>query len=148
MMYAAFLDELQKIAEDVSAREAVGALKRLKQLERDKPTGGQLARGALTGALVGPAASAANKLVSGGLGEAASKAMKGPKHPVGKALSLGAAAARGLAAPAASGAVFGAGLPMVRRQLDQGAEKAKLREYLGVAKGGKTRREAKKVLGV
>ncbi len=149
MMLAAMSDELLKIAEEeITAQEAVQAMKRLRKLEREKPTGGQLARGALTGALVGPAAATASKLVGGGMGEAARKAMSKSKHPVGKALALGSAAVRGLAAPAASGAVFGAGLPIVRGELERGSEKAKLREYLGVARGGKVRRKAKRVLGV
>jgi hypothetical protein len=134
----------------VTYTEAARALKRLDKLERNKLTREELQRGALTGAMVGPAALAAGTLVGGGAEGAISGALKKPS--VGKGLkSLGLSALKGkrkLLGAAASGAVFGAGLPTVRRKLEEASEKEKLREYLGVSKGGRLRRRITKELGV
>ncbi len=139
--------------------EASKALKRLDKLERNKMTREELQRGALTGSIIGPTASTAAKLVSGDVGKAIRGALapaeiKGvltAKTRVGKAKALGLAAikgVRGMGGAAASGAVFGAGLPTVRRKLEESSEKEKLREYLGVRKRGKLRSKIKKELGV
>lgn len=149
-----FADELTKIADNVSSQEAIAAVKRLRELDANKPTADQLARGALTGALVGPAAALANRAVSGELGKGissgVSQAMSAPTRG-GKALGLGKALVggiRGLGGAAAGSAVVGAGLPSVRRHFDQEAEKAKLRDYLGQSRGGHVRTSVKKALGV
>ena len=151
MTYHAMLEELEKLCADtVTRQEAVGALGRLRALEKKKPTAEQLTRGALTGAIVGPGALLASKLVGGGVGKGLRAAMKAPgaagkltgvaKHLWGGGRQLGGAAA--------SGAVFGAGLPTVRRQLDTSAEKEKLKQYLGTSKRGRLRRQATRYLGV
>lgn len=151
MMYQSMRDELEKIAQDeVTRGEAVQALSRLQKLERKKLKGEELARGALTGAIVGPTAATAAKMVSGDMGGAIRDALKA-KGKGAKALALGKAAlkgVRGLGGAAASGAVFGAGLPVVRRHLDTEAEKEKLRQYLGTSKRGKLHRQVKRRLGV
>jgi hypothetical protein len=160
-MYQSMRDELHKIAGDdgVSRSEAVGALKRLQKLERRKLKGEELARGALTGAVVGPTAALAAKTVSGDVGKAIKGALapdkvKGvlrAKTRLGKAKALGLAAysgLRGLGGAAASGAVFGSALPVVRRHLDESAEKEKLQQYLGTSKGGKVHRQIKRRLGI
>lgn len=154
-MYATMFDELTKFAEsEVDTAEAVGALKRLRKLEAKKPSGAQLARGALTGALVGPAALLASQAVKGGLGKnivgGISKAWKAPTK-AGKALGLAKAlgsGVRGLSGAAASGAVFGAGLPTLRGHLESEAEKATIRQYLGGEDAGTMRGKVRRTLGV
>ncbi len=154
-MYAAMFDELTKIAEDeVERSEAIGAIKRLRELEAKKPTGAQLARGALTGAMVGPAAALAGRAVSGQLGkgirEGVGTAMQAPTKG-GKALGLAKALGggiRSLGGAAASGAVFGAALPTVRGHLESESEKETLRQYLGGGEKGLVRRKMKRTLGV
>lgn len=147
MMYASMRDELSKIASTVSSKDAVEALGRLRDLESSKPKPSEIARGALAGGVAGTASSLARGLVSGGVRQSVGDALKAPTA-VGKVGRLAGSALQGLGTSMAGSAAFGATLPFVRRRLDQEAEKAKLREYLGVASGGKIRREAKKVLGV
>lgn len=138
-MWVAFDRELLKMGESpeaVSTDEARAALKRLRQLDKTKPTAEQLTRGAITGAMVGPAAALASRAVAGGDG--LRKAMRS-KTLGGKALGTAKAllgGTRNLGGAAASGAVFGAGLPTVRSQLDQRAEKQKLRDYLQMSNKG------------
>jgi hypothetical protein len=134
----------------VTTQEAAGALKRLRELERKKPTPEQLTRGALAGSIVGPAGLMASKLVGGGVGKGLAEALRA-KGAGGKAKGLAKAlwgGTRQLGGAAASGAVFGAGLPTARSVLDREAEKEKLRQYLGTSKRGKLRRKASKYLGV
>ncbi len=153
--FASFSDEFLKLSA-TTREEAEGALKKLRKLEEEKLTGGQLARGALTGAIVGPGAALASKGVSGdltkGIKGGVRKALKkaGPSR-LGKAKALGGALVggiRGLGGSAASGAVFGAGLPVVRRKLDVEAEKEKLEQYLGRSRRGQFAGEVRKTLGV
>lgn len=147
---AACWDELEKLGEGVSHQEATRALTRLRKLERDKMTPEQLGRGAMTGAIVGPAALTASKLVGGGMGRGLLDAAKAPGAG-GKVLGIGKAlwgGGRALGGAAASGAVFGAGLPTVRQHLDSEAEKEKLRQYLNVSKRGKVRGKIRRKLGV
>jgi hypothetical protein len=124
-----FFDEMSKLA-DVSAEEAASAYKRLKQLDKDKPTVGQLGRGALVGAVAAPTAGIVSKMIAGG-----------PK----KGLVEGA---RNLAGQAASGAIYGGGMPYVRHKLEHRAEEEKLKDYLGKSKRGKLRGQIQKTLGV
>jgi hypothetical protein len=161
-----------KLSQDVTRGEAEDALRRLRKLEREAPTSGELSRNALAGAAVMPAVTTASSLVAGNqpLQESikeyreAKKALKAaPPGPQGKTVAmkpgapstLGKAVKRGLwrsgrgmAGAALSGAVLGAGLPVARGYLHREAEKEKLREYLGVSKRGKLRRRVKKQLGV
>ncbi len=153
MKYEAMRGELMKLcAEDVSRGDAAKAITRLRALEKERATPEQLTRGAATGATVGPLAAAAFKVVGGDAGKAFRGALSTPgAGGKGKALALGKATlrgVRGLGGSAASGAVFGAGLPTVRGHLDREAEKDTLREYVGESRGGKVRRKAKKYLGV
>jgi hypothetical protein len=148
----AFVEELCKTA--TAAAEARESLSRLKALEANKPTADAVARGAITGAVVGPAATLVGRGVSGDLQQGVRKgltqAMKAPTKG-GKALGVARAGfqgVRGLAGSAASGAVFGAGLPAVRRHLDQEAEKEKLRDYLNVSRRGRLRSSVAQTLGV
>lgn len=147
MMYQAMSDELLKIAQEVTAYEATRALNKLRELEAKKPTGSEIARGALAGGTAGTVASLARSAVSGGLAKSVREAMQAPTI-VGKAGRLTSSALSGAGQSMAGSAAFGSTLPFVRGYLDREAEKAKLREYLGVAKGGKVRRKAKRVLGV
>lgn len=143
-----------KLAQSVSRMEAEDALRRLRKLERDAPTAGELSRNALAGAAVMPVMGTVSGLVSG-------------KQPLQEQLRLfreGAATAaptrraawkkgisgtgRGMLASAVSGVALGAGMPLVRGYLHREAEKEKLRDYLGVSKRGKLRGKVKKQLGV
>lgn len=138
--FHACLDELNKLAtlgrmmkkvadeESITTEQAENALGRLRKLEREKPTAGQLARGAITGAVVSPTASLVGGLVGG----------TGPKGVF--------RSARGALGSAVGGAVFGAALPMVRRRLDVEAEKGQLRAYLEKPRRGATAQAAKQVL--
>ena len=139
MMYAAMFDELTKFAEgEVSTSEAVTALKRLRELEARKPTAGQVARGAVAGSVGGMAASLARGAVSGKLREGVGEALQAPTVG-GKLKALGKGALKGAGEAAAGSAAFGATVPFVRQYLDTGAEKAKLKEYLGTSKRGRVR---------
>jgi hypothetical protein len=140
MINNAFFAELEKLAE-VTAEEAEQARKRLKQLEKDAPTAGQLGRGAMVGAAVGPLMGAAMKAVAG------SPAAAGPPIPVGaKAKVLGGA--RGALAQSLAGAIYSGGIPYLRHQLEHGVEEQKLREYAGQTHKGRLRGRLKKTFGV
>lgn len=149
--YYFMIEELSKMAgEDVSRSDAVQALARLKKLEDERPTPAQLSRGALAGAIVGPASLASNKLVSGGLKGALSGAAKG-QGVKGKAVGVAKGLWGGtkqLGGAAAGAATFGALMPVVRGHLDREAEKDKLRNYLGENDKSTLRRASKKYLGV
>ena len=142
-----------KLAEDTATkRDATDALAKLRKLEREKPTVGELKRGATAGAIVGTGANLMSNIVSGGSGGGIRKALKAPTVG-GKTLGMGKAlfgGARTLTGAAASGATFGAGLPIVRRKLDVESEKETLRDYLDSnRRGGRgIRRQAKKIVGV
>jgi len=151
--FHSFFDEFLKLSA-VTREEASKALSKLKELEEEKPTSAELGRGALTGAAVGPGAMIASSAAKGALSrravsEAVAGALKGAKPGrLGKLKALGGMVGGALAAPAASGAVFGAGLPIVRRKLDVEAEKERLRQYAGTSKRGRVHRQATKYLGV
>lgn len=146
MMYEAMRDELEKIA-DVSHYEAASAMRRLRQIEREKPGGDEVARGAIAGSAAGVASRAAGGLMSGDIVKGTREALKAPTV-AGKIGKLGLGALRGAGSSMAGSAAFGTTLPFVRRHLDREAEKAKLEDYLGTSKGGTTRRKAKRMLGV
>ena len=147
----AMADEFLKISQGTSHSEAVESLSKLRRLEREKPTGGELARNALAGVAVMPAVTTASSLVAGE--QPIQKALEARRltgvGTIGSALKRGAwKSGRGLAGAALSGAVLGAGLPLARGYLHREAEKETLRDYLGVSKRGKTRKKVKKELGV
>lgn len=137
--------ELVKMAnapdDDVSSWEAARALQTLRKLEREKPTIGELGRGAIAGSAAGLASRAASSLADGSMvrGIADSVAKPGMGN---KVTSLAGKAATNIGATVAGSAAFGTTLPFVRRTLDREAEKEKLRRYLDQTKGGKIRRMA------
>jgi len=151
--FHSFFDEFLKLGA-VTREEAGEALGRLKELEEEKPTIGELGRGSATGAIVGPGAMIAATGAKGGLSRKAvtsalSTALKGAKPGrFGKAKAIGGLIGGALAAPAASGAVFGTGLPLVRRKMDVEAEKERLRQYTGTSRRGRVHRQATEYLGV
>jgi len=122
--------EAEKVAEEVTKTEAQVALRRLKKLEKKKPSLGELGRGAAAGAVVGPVAATASRMVSGGWRRGVIKNI------------------RDVAAPAASGAVFGSLLPTARHHLERESEKEKLRDFIEQSPRSKLRRKLKKTLGV
>jgi hypothetical protein len=93
----------------VSDEEARRSLDRLDQLEKNTPTGGQVARYGALGA------------GAGALGHVVSRAIEGGGRSVTRRSALGAAAA---------GAIGMGGVPLVRGALDRHAEKRVLRGYL------------------
>jgi len=151
--FHSFFDEFLKLSA-VTREEASDALGRLKELEEEKPTVGELGRGAATGAIVGPGAALAaagskGQLSRKALGKTFRGALEGAKGGrLGKAKIVGGLIGGALAAPAASGAVFGTSLPLVRRKLDVEAEKEQLRQYTGTSKRGRIHRQATEYLGV
>jgi len=124
-------DELAKIAGDVSKEEATESLQRLRKMQKDRPTGGQMLRGAAVGGTLGP--------VSSLIGSA----IKGKDFPKSKK-----ELARHVAAAAISGSALGTAIPMVTRALNEHAEKEKLKSYLGTSDVGSTRSAVRKTLGV
>ena len=149
----AMFDELNKLAADndeVTAAEAWEARRRLRQLSKKKLTGDVLARGALTGAIVGPTALLASKLVGGGIGKGLVQALKvpGTRGKVMEGVKTLFGGARQLGGAAAGSATFGAAMPTIRQHLDEAAEKEKLRQYLGTSKLKGVRGKIKRTVGV
>jgi len=105
--------QLDKLAA-ITDQEATGALTRLEKLKRDKPSAGQLGRGALVGATLGPVASLASRAIAGK-----------STQPMGVYRGV-----RDLAATATQGAFAGGLVPVVRHTADQRAEKGTLKKYL------------------
>lgn len=126
------LEELTKVAAsaELTSRDAQDAMRRLRDLEASKPTAGQLLRGAGVGAVAGPVASAVSRGITGG----AKRGVVG--------------AAREIAGQAASGAIFGGGIPYARHHLETGVERQKLKEYLGQKPSTRLRGRITKTLGV
>lgn len=106
MFFEACFDELEKISA-VSDEEARRSLDRLDQLEKSKPTGGQVARYGALGA------------GAGALG-----------HVVSRAIEGGAVTRRSALGAAAAGAIGMGAVPLVRGALDRHAEKGTLKSYL------------------
>ena len=128
---------------DVTDTEAQDALSRLKRLEETKPSAGELARGAAVGATVSPIATLAARGIGGEyafgdltkkLTDAAEKSPKGLTNRLALKSPLAAKAllgTRSMGAAATMGAFFGGAMPAVRSELERGAERKKLRTYLG-----------------
>jgi hypothetical protein len=166
--WAAMADELCKVAEGVSGVEAADALKRLQKLEESKPTGGEMARNALAGGMVGPVMTTASGLIAGKqpFQEALERFHEMAKReqfavPKGLRSSLSdprfrkevlqrglARTGRGMLAAGASGAILGSLMPVIRTKLHESAEKEKLRDYLGTSSRGRLRSQVKQQLGV
>ena len=136
MNFLAFSDEFLKLSA-VTREEAEGALKRLKTLEETKPTGGQIARGALAGAGAGTLATIANNLVSGRIVGGIRDVVKAaPGGRAAMAKQVGLSALGTLGGNIAGTTAFGAAMPILRGHLDRKAEIAKLKEYVGTQPAG------------
>lgn len=110
--FAELEHELQKEAEAAVTPEAAqDSLRHLQELNRTRPSGDQLQRGAAVGALVGPVAASMSKTIAG----------------TWKPSAVGNL--RELAASSASGAVFGGLMPAVRHKLESRAETGKLEQF-------------------
>lgn len=127
--------QLEKLAAEVTTTEAAQSLKRLKKLEKEKPTVGQIGRGAAVGAGVMPLAGLAWRAVAGPKGRA----------PLPKQIWPGA---RPMAATAAQGGVLGGLMPAGQQKLEREVEKQRLREYVGDRRRGTLRGKIKKTVGV
>ncbi len=103
----AFFDELTKLGA-ISDDQARASLDRLESLEKNKPTGGQVARYGVLGA------------GAGALGKAVSHGIEHSQLPVGR--SLGGAAA--------AGAIGMGAMPLLRSSLDRRAEMGRLKQYM------------------
>lgn len=155
-------DEFCKVAQGVTGEEALKALKKLHSLEESKPTPGEMARNALAGTIVGPTMGTAAGLIAGKqpFQEALERWREmGHKTPIRQSLGDpsfrkevlrrgGLRTGRQMLASAASGAILGSMMPIVRTGLHQSAEKEKLRQYLGTSKRGKLRGKITRELGV
>lgn len=147
-IYEAMLDEFVKIAvnraalEDmvdqpgVSAEEAMEAARRLKKLRSSQLTGGQLLRGAVSGATILPAFGLVSNAIKG----------KIPRDAAGKLIygKLG----REMAGDAVRGAAVGSLMPMARQYMNTAAEKEKIHQFLGTSDRGPTRSKVRQTLGV
>lgn len=112
--FHAAIEELAKTAE-VSREQAQIALERLDDLEHQKPTMGQLGRGALVGSVVGPIASNVSKLISAGH-------LHSPREMAGQI---------------AGGAIFGTAAPLLKHKVESGAERKTLKDYINAGGGGR-----------
>jgi hypothetical protein len=124
-------------AGEVTDDEAARAYRKLKELKSSKLTAGELGRGALTGAIVGPAAAIAANLPR--LGEF---------YRGGGVKGVFSGLAKGMIGASLSGAVLGAGLPSVRRRLDERAQITKLEDYLSKNRDPGLRRRFKRTMGL
>ena len=107
-------DELVKLGA-VSDEDARRSLDRLDQLEKSRPTGGQVARYGALGGAAGTVAGAIGNAIEHG------SALKG---------STPGEKFRNLAASGVKGAITGGAVPLVRAHLDQNAEKRTLKKYM------------------
>jgi len=120
------IDECQVKVAAVTAEEARNSLGRLDQLESVRK--GELGRGALVGAAVGPVMSNVGRLISGG------------KRP-GSML-------RQTAAEMTTGAIFGGALPYARNRLERTVEREKLKDYLEGGRSKTLRSKVRRSVGV
>lgn len=132
-------DQDEKVANEVSKEDAERSLRRLKSLDKDAPTVGQVGRGAAVGSVVMPLSGLAWRAIAGKRGRVPST-LKDPGR-----LWPGS---RPMAATAAQGAVLGSLLPAGRHKLEQGAEKQKLKEYVGQSRRGTLRGKIKRHTGL
>lgn len=106
--------QLAKVAE-VTREQAQHAMERLDDLEHQRPTMGQLGRGALVGAMVGPIASNVSKLVSEGR-------FSKPREIAGQI---------------AGGTIFGTATPLLKHKVETGTERRTLRNYIESGQAGR-----------
>lgn len=114
MHLTTILDELEKLGA-ISPEQARRSLDRLDVLERNRPTGGQVARYGALGAATAPVIGMVSNVIR--------------KKPIieGKLL---ADKARSVAADAAKGALGMGAVPLARGQLDHRAEMGTLKNFL------------------
>lgn len=132
----AMTEELMKLGQPVSSTEAEGALKRLNKLDEAKPSGGELARGAIAGTGLSVAGNLLGSTISG------------TRAPLRAAVAGAPTLGKQIAGAAIPGVIVGAALPLVRRHMDVEAEKEKLRSHLGISNHGAVRSQIKQTLGV
>lgn len=106
--------QLQKVAE-VTREQAQQALQHLDHLESERPTLGQLARGAAVGSVVGPVASNVSKLISAGH-------LHTPREVAGQV---------------AGGVIFGTATPLLKHKVETGTERRTLKDYVNSGHGGR-----------
>ena len=117
-------EQLAKVAE-VTREQAQHAMERLDDLEHQRPTLGQLGRGALVGAMVGPIASNVSKLVSEGR-------FSKPREIAGQI---------------AGGTIFGTATPLLKHKVETGTERKTLRNYVESGQGGRLSHQIEHKLG-
>lgn len=110
---------------EVTRADAQSALEHLEELEATRPTTGQLLRGAALGATIGPISSNVNKLISSGH-------LNTPREIAGQV---------------AGGLLFGTAMPYAKHELDSGAERRKLRNYVDAGHGGRLATQIENKLG-
>lgn len=148
MNLASMRYELEKMAEGISSVEALQAVKKLRDLEANKPKPDEIARGALAGGVAGTASTLARGIVTGDLAKGVGNAVRGSTNLRGALWNMGKGVAKGVGGSLVGSAAFGATLPFARRFLDQEAEKAKLKNYLGQGRSSRTLQTVKETLGV
>ncbi len=117
MWHVSFLDELvkQAVLDDVGAKRS---LERYESLEKATPTIKEIGRYSALGAVSGPTISAVGDIIKG-------------EKPFGAGLGLNKKQiARRILSDSFKGAVGSGAIPLIRHQLDRGAELRELREYL------------------
>lgn len=124
--------QLSKLAElsSMTATEAQNALRRLRDLDRSKPTPGQLARGAGVGAVAGPIAGVISDVITGAKGKTKMDRL------------------RGLLARSVTGATFGGAIPYARHHLEHAVTEQQLKDYLGHSRPGELRSKIRRTIGV
>ena len=112
-MLPAYVEQLIKTAANapVSDEQARRALDSMENLERNKPTAGQLARYSAIGAAAGPTVKSLGRLIE-----------SGPKGALGSP--------RRLAAEAVGGALTTGAVPLARQHLEQHVQKDTLKRYM------------------
>jgi hypothetical protein len=132
--FSSFINELLKLA-GITEEDAAKAMSRLQELESTTPSAAEISRGALAGSSVGLLSSATNQLVSGRARKVMGEALKARKPGFGGlAQGIGRGAleiGKGMAGSAAGTAVVGTTLPFAKRMVDERAERAKLKAYMG-----------------
>jgi hypothetical protein len=110
---------------EMTRQDAQSALQHLEELEATRPTTGQLLSGAALGATIGPISSNVNKLISSGH-------LNSPREIAGQV---------------AGGLLFGTAMPYAKHELESGAERRKLRQYVDAGHGGRLATQIENKLG-
>lgn len=125
---------LEKMAKPLRYEDAAEAAQRLEALEASKPTPAEIGRGAIAGAAAGTLGGITTSLIGGGAAQDFGKALKDAKPGWrGKVTALGKGAltmGKHIGAGAAGTAAAVTAMPLIKRKLEQEAEKGRLRQYL------------------